>query len=106
LVRKHFIESGELLNEFQLSKALAKFNQNDYRAMPTAQSSQQVIKLLFKNWKSFFRAISDWRKNPKKYLCRPKIPKYKKKDGHNIVVFTNQNIRVKEGYFKNRSFCK
>jgi putative transposase len=98
LIRKHFIESGELMNEYLLSKALAKFNQGDYRAMPTAQSAQQVIKLLFKNWKSFFKAIADWRVNPEKYLGRPRIPKYKKKNGHNIVIFTNQNIRVKDGY--------
>ncbi|SES97670.1 putative transposase, partial [Anaerobranca gottschalkii DSM 13577] len=26
---------------------------NDYRNMPTAQSAQQTLKLLDKNWKSF-----------------------------------------------------
>ena len=37
--------------EYELSKLLGEFNQEDYRNLP-AQTSQQIIKLLFKNWKS------------------------------------------------------
>ena len=63
LIRQHFIKTGEFMNEYLLSKALSKYNQVDYRNMPTAQSGQQVIKLLFKNWKSFFKSIKDYSKN-------------------------------------------
>lgn len=98
LIRQHFFDTGEMLNEFDLSLKLARENQVDYRAMPTAQSAQQTIKLLFKNWKSTFRALKDYKLNPKKYLGKPKLPKYLKKDGHTILIFTNQNIRVKNGY--------
>jgi len=95
LIRQHFFETGKLLREFELTTQLAKDNQVDYRDMPTAQSAQQTIKLLFKNWKSFFKAIKDYKKNPSKYKGRPKLPKYKDKKGHNIVVFTNQNCKIK-----------
>jgi putative transposase len=95
LIRQYFFETGKLLKEFELTTQLAKENQVDYRDMPSAQSAQQTIKLLFKNWKSFFKAIKDYKKNPSKYKGQPKLPKYKDKKGHNIVVFTNQNCKIK-----------
>ena len=29
---------------------------------------------------------------------RPKIPRYKKKNGESIVIFTNQQCKIKQGY--------
>lgn len=83
--------------EYELSKLLAEYNQEDYRALPT-QSSQQVIKMLFKNWKSYFASLKQYKKHPEKFKTKPKIPKYKDKKGHSICVFTNQQIKLKEGY--------
>jgi putative transposase len=97
-IRQHFFDTGKMLGEFDLTLKLARENQVDYRAMPMAQSAQQTIKLLFKNWKSFFKSIEGYKLNPKKYLGRPKLPKYLKKDGHNILIFTNQNCKLKDGY--------
>ena len=70
-----------------------------YKELP-AQTSQQILRLLDKNWKSFFKAIKDWSKNKEKYLGRPKLPKYKKKNGRNVVIFTNQQCKIKDGYIK------
>ena len=58
-----------------------------------AQASQQCLKLLEKNWKSFFASIKDWKKNPTKYSGKPKLPKYLKKNGRNIVILTNQLVK-------------
>ncbi|WP_200899755.1 hypothetical protein [Geobacillus stearothermophilus] len=65
-----------------------------YKELP-AQTSQQILRLLDKNWKSFFKAIKDWIKNKEKYLGKPKLPKYKKKNGRNVVIFTNQQCKIK-----------
>jgi len=97
-IRQYFFKTGKMPSEFDLTLKLARENQDDYRAMPTAQSAQQTIKLLFKNWKSFFKSIEGYKLNPKKYLGQPKLPKYLKKDGHNILIFTNQNCKLKNGY--------
>lgn len=94
LLRQHFIETGLLLSEYKLTGQLAKEKQVDYIALP-AQVSQQIIKLIFKNWKSFFKANKEYKKNPKKFKGRPRLPKYKDKDGLNIVIFTNQCSRIK-----------
>ena len=55
LVRSKFIEEGLWLRYKELDQILKKDEAYpDYRAMPTAQSAQQVLRLLDKNWKSFF----------------------------------------------------
>ena len=97
-MRQYFIHTGNMLSEYELTGKLAKRDQVDYRALP-AQTSQQIIKLLFKNWKSFFKANKDYKKNPKKYKGRPKLPKYKDKvKGRNVVLFTGQQCRLKGGF--------
>lgn len=63
--------------------------------MPGAQSAQQILRLLDTNWKSFFKAIKDWSKNKDKYLGKPKLPKYKPKDGRMVLVVTNQQVKQK-----------
>ena len=65
--------------------------------MPTAQSAQQLLRLLDKNWKSFFKSIKDWAKNKDKYLGRPKLPKYKDKNSRYVLILTNQNVKLKDG---------
>lgn len=97
-MRQYFIHTGNMLSEYKLTGKLAKRDQVDYRALP-AQTSQQIIKLLFKNWKSFFKANKDYKRNPKKYKGRPKLPKYKDKvKGRNVVLFTGQQCRLKGGF--------
>lgn len=63
-----------------------------------SNSSQHTLKMLDKSWKSFFVSIKDWSKNPSKYLGKPKLPKYKKKDGRYICILTNMQSQIKDGY--------
>lgn len=65
------------------------------------QTSQQIIKLLYKNWDSFYKAIKDYWLNLGKYKGKPKLPRYKHKvKGRNILIFTNQQCKLKDGYIK------
>lgn len=101
IIRQEFINNGKWLRCNDLDKILKKEgNDYDYRNMPLASSSQQCLKLLDKNWKSFFKAIKDYNKNPSKYLGRPKLPKYKSKNGRNILILTNQNCKLNKGMIK------
>jgi putative transposase len=54
---------------------------------------QECIKYLLKSWKSFLIAQKDYQKNPHKYLGKPKLPKYKKKDGRHFASYTWAGIR-------------
>jgi putative transposase len=80
----------------QIQKQLQNDKDFDYNNLP-AKVSQQVLKLLDKNWVSFFEAIRDWKKNPSKYLGKPALPRYKNKTkGRGILTYTIQAISKKE----------
>lgn len=99
LIRQEFISNGKWIRYAELDKTLkADKEYNDYAEMPTAQSAQQILRLIDKNWKSFFKSIKDWSKHKEKYLGRPKLPKYLKKNGSYLLVLTNQNCQIKDEY--------
>lgn len=70
---------------------------NPYRTLP-AQASQQVLRGLTGDWKTTFKSLKAYYKNPSKFTGKPNIPKYKKKDGRLTVCLTNQQCKVKNGY--------
>ena len=59
---------------------------------------QGTLRILDKSWKSFFVAIKDWSKNPSKYLGRPRLPKYRPKDGRFILSLDSNKVKLKDGY--------
>ena len=101
IVRQKFIEDGTWARYSDLDEILKNDAEYpDYRNMPTAQSAQQILRLLDKNWKSFFKSIKDWAKHKDKYLGRPKMPKYLKKNSLYLLVLTNQNCKLVDGVIR------
>jgi putative transposase len=99
LIRQEFIFNKKWLRYRELDAILNK-NQTDYKAL-LGQTSQQILRLLDKNWVSFFKAIKDWSRHSDKYQGRPKLPKYKaKKLGRSIVIFTNQQCKLVDGFIQ------
>lgn len=97
IIRQEFVSNGKWLRYNDLDKILkADIEYNDYREMPTAQSAQQILRLVDKNWASFFKSIKDWSKHKEKYLGRPKMPKYLKKNSNYLLILTNQNCKIKD----------
>lgn len=96
IVRNEFIKTNKWIRYNDLDKLLkSDIKYDDYKQMPTAQSAQQILKVLDENWKSFFVSIKDWSKNKDKYLGKPKLPNYKPKNGRFMLVLTNQNVKLK-----------
>lgn len=93
--RQSIFGNIKYFSEYELTSLFAEFNESVYRDLP-AQTSQQIIKLLFKNIKSWQKARKEYEKNPSKFLGLPKIPKYKKE--LSICLFTNQQLKLKNGY--------
>lgn len=98
LIRQMFIKDGKWVRYGEVDRLLkADKVYSDYRDMPTAQTAQQTLRILDKNWVSFFSAIKDWKKHPDKYKGHPKLPKYKPKDGYFTLVLTNQDCKFRDG---------
>ena len=88
MIRQEFIANKNYLNYYDMDKEF-KTHEN-YKAC-FSQPANCTLRLLDKNWKSYFRAIKDWKKNPEKYLGMPKLPKYLKKDGRYPWMIPNNS---------------
>ena len=95
IIRQEFFETGKWTRYNSLAGVL-KTSEN-FKALP-AQTAQQVLKVLDRSWKSFFRSIKEYSKNHEKFLGRPKLPGYKKKNGEFMLIFTNQQVKIVNGY--------
>ena len=85
--RQYFFENKKFLNYQSLTSIMIKDNNIDYRRLP-AKVSQQTLKLVEQNFKSFFNHLKVKKKNG-----IIKIPGYlKKNNGKFIVTYTNQAI--------------
>lgn len=98
ILRQSLFKGEGLLREYELVGILTRENQDDYRALP-AQTSQQVIKFLYKNWKAYFQSLKSYQKDKSKFNGCPRIPKYKPRGekGHSVAFFTNQQAKLRNG---------
>lgn len=89
-IRQSFIHHGIYLNYGVMYERM-KFHEA-YKALP-AKVSQQVLRVLDKNWKSFFEACKAYKEHPELFQAPPKMPGYKdKQKGRNLLVYTIQAI--------------
>jgi len=100
IMRQNFIKNHKIINYSMMDKIIKRDYPEVYKGLP-AQSSQQVLRLVEKNWKSFFKSLKEYKKNPEKFKGRPKLPKYKDKEkGLNIVIFTNQQCQLRDNQIR------
>lgn len=93
--RQSIFGNIQYFSEYELSGILAKYNDEKFRSLP-ANTSQQIIKFLFKNIKSWQNSRKEFTKNPSKFSGRPKLPKYKKELSE--LYFTSIQARLKNGF--------
>ena len=86
LIRQEFTENRNYILYRELNSQLKTCEQ--YKAC-MSQPANCVLRRLDKTWKSFFIAIKDWKKNPKKYKGMPKLPKYLNKNGRYVWEIPN-----------------
>ena len=89
-VRQEFF-AGTVLRYVDVNKKFIQEKQADYYSLPT-KISQQIQRIVSASWKSYFVAVKDYKKNPSKYLGKPRIPSYREKGGLYVVPFTRQSI--------------
>ena len=95
--RLHYIDAdnGYIANAYFLSWYLK--GTEVYKDVPYATCSQICIQEKCREWKSFYRATAEYRKDPKKFKEHPHVPGYlDQKTGRGSLVITSQNFKVDE----------
>lgn len=89
-MRQSFIHTGKYMNYAEVYHLV---KQSDaYKALPR-KVSNDVLRLLDKDWKAYRKALAAWREDPSAFLGRPCLPKYKdKKHGRNILIYDMQAL--------------
>ena len=102
-VRQKLIVEGTWLCYEDLNKIMrTKKNlegECNYRLLKT-QCAQQILLVIHRTMKSYFRCIKDWKENPDKYTARPRLPKYRPRGGMFNVFYTNQCCQIRDGYIR------
>lgn len=93
--RQSMFKNIQYFTEYELVNLLTEFNDSKFRSLP-ANTSQQIIKVMFKNIKSWIKSRADYAKHPEKYTGRPKMPYYK--DKLSELHFTTNQVKLKDGY--------
>ncbi len=101
IIRQEYINNNNILNFYDLDAILKDDTAHpDYRAMPTAQTAQQTLRKLWSNFQAYIVSSKNYTKNPDKYTGKPKLPKYKDKNGKYEVTLTNQEVHVKNNQLR------
>ena len=92
-IRKQYKDNKTFLTGFALINQFVSSNNVDYRALPYAQTAQNVVLQVEKMYKAFFATL----KSPKMQGKKIRPPKYKDKvNGRNVVIYTKQSIHIKD----------
>jgi len=89
---KHPEDSVKIHSSGDLNQLLKQ--SENYKQL-NAQSAQQTLKILDKDWTSYWESIKEYNKNPSKFLGKPKPPHYKPKNGEHTLIFTNQQCHIR-----------
>ncbi len=90
LVRQSFINDEGYLNYYDVHAQMKAHEA--YQALPR-KVSQQVLRMLDKNWQAFFAAMRAYRNNPGTFRKRPGLPYYlHKTEGRYALVYTIQAL--------------
>jgi putative transposase len=97
-VRQEFFNIGERLFYGDLYSMLRHhYTYVELQRIAGSHAPQQVLRQVDKAWKAFFSAIVAWRDDPHKFNRRPRPPHYKRPGEGNVVQFTKQQTRVRDG---------
>jgi putative transposase len=99
--RQNYQQGLGYISYKNLAKQFAESNQVDFRALP-AKVSQQTLKLLDQNYRSFFAALTVYKAHPERFQGCPNPPYYKPKlEGRFVIKYSAQSIHqgaLKKGF--------
>lgn len=100
IFRETLSKEDKWLSYFELD-AIMKNTKNldgdiNYKLLK-AQCSQQILRILDKNIKGYYKSVQDYKKNYNKYREKPGLPSYRKRGSEFNLYYTNQSCKIKDG---------
>ncbi|MHA2168622.1 MAG: RNA-guided endonuclease InsQ/TnpB family protein [Candidatus Kariarchaeaceae archaeon] len=91
LIRQQLDYNRKLLSSYQLMDIL---RYSPSFRMVSSHTGQQIIKVVVDNWKSYFKANKEYKKDPSKFFAKPNPPKYKKYQF--ALNYTKYQVKLKD----------
>ena len=99
-IRQEYFNNKQYLSYCSIQKEFQNNNNPDYKALP-AHASQQIMRMVDQNFKSFFAALKVYNKCKIGFNGRPKIPGYLNKDGRFSIYCAFSNGISKKSLKRN-----
>ena len=99
ILRQEYINNGKYIPYQEMNSNLK--THDEYKEC-MSQPANCILRLLDKNWKAFFNATKEYEKNPNKFLGKPNIPNYKKKNGRCNWMIPNNSCYYEDEELKFR----
>lgn len=100
IFREMLSKEGKWLSYFELDSIMKNTKNLDgdinYKLLK-AQCSQQILRVLDKNIKGYYKSVQDYKKHPNKYKGKPCLPCYRKRGSEFYLCYTNQSCKIKYG---------
>ncbi|WP_024865581.1 RNA-guided endonuclease InsQ/TnpB family protein [Butyrivibrio sp. FCS014] len=94
-----YLGDSKWLSYNALDHLLKVTRDKSYYALPS-QANQQILKLLLRDYKSFFEAVKAYGRDPEAFTGRPRMPGYMSQGSFKTAILTNQICRIKDGCLK------
>ena len=95
IIKSNFKETGKYIGYKKLYHEIK--NNIHYQSLYT-RTSQQILRLIDKDFRSFFALLN--RKKKGEYAANVREPSYKKKGEQFILIFPNDRLLIKNGNLK------
>ena len=97
-----FAPKGKWLNYYQLDHILKVTKDPAYYGVPS-HVNQQTLKLILRDYRSFFEGLKRYQREPKSFTGRPRLPRYKKTAS--TAILSNQICILQDNRFLKLPKC-
>lgn len=91
------VREGKFISQNDIIRVMMKTHDELFYGSTKKNSSQQTIIRLESDWRNWFRALAEYKKNPLKFNGRPRIVGYYKEDELAPVYYTYCDAKIKNG---------
>lgn len=104
LLDEQYKLDGTFISCYEMFKIMMKTsnleNNINYYLILKSQVAQEIIRNLYANYLSYFKALKEYQKTPSKFKGQPKPPKFKKYNERSLLIFNYQACQIKDNHLK------